>query len=559
MDPTQTQLVVRPKFTRAFAPKVRTGCRTCKTRHIKCDEEKPECRRCRTAGFKCDGYEPVQLEKKPKRKRKAKQQAAEEPTSSSASSSLVGTASPSPSEGIPLPHDHDYFFHHFLQSALQDICLSDSGEFWSRQVLPMSHTVEPIRCVVRALGAAHRFFIAQHESSESPKQLSLAPSHFETLAIRHYNQAIRTVVSSPAYDAQTSLICCILFVCLENMMGRYGEAIKHFQAGLRILNAEPFPRNESGAGGDAVREIAEVFHSIGMEIGDFIDKYYMPDPKFVMSDSEDESDPQPFRSYQEARQVLRSIDYIFAEYCELEDTHFGDCLKEAENTTPEALKALWLNRKDCQLTKKIYDVWDVMHSRFQAWNHSFNGYAERVRNSKVTTYEWQQMLLLTIRQAIWLAMLEAGRDWDQNVNLDHYDNALRCADLYLQSLGASGRATFASEGDFVSSLSHIALFCEDAPTTRRAINMLRSMRRREGVWDSEELAELHEAIVARTEAQHSIDELIMSRGGRPGIAQLLSGIGQVSFSPTNGIVLLSHLLPPTSPDQNELARMIYEL
>ena len=36
--------------------KVRTGCRTCKTRRTKCDETKPSCLRCTKAKFVCEGY-----------------------------------------------------------------------------------------------------------------------------------------------------------------------------------------------------------------------------------------------------------------------------------------------------------------------------------------------------------------------------------------------------------------------------------------------------------------------------------------------------------------------
>ncbi|OAA42551.1 Fungal Zn binuclear cluster domain containing protein [Cordyceps fumosorosea ARSEF 2679] len=33
-----------------------TGCWTCRSRHVKCDENKPSCHRCRTAGITCEGY-----------------------------------------------------------------------------------------------------------------------------------------------------------------------------------------------------------------------------------------------------------------------------------------------------------------------------------------------------------------------------------------------------------------------------------------------------------------------------------------------------------------------
>ncbi|KAJ5970804.1 uncharacterized protein N7479_000722 [Penicillium vulpinum] len=41
---------------RKWAPKLKSGCITCKIRRIKCDEEKPHCRRCVSTGRKCDGY-----------------------------------------------------------------------------------------------------------------------------------------------------------------------------------------------------------------------------------------------------------------------------------------------------------------------------------------------------------------------------------------------------------------------------------------------------------------------------------------------------------------------
>jgi arginine metabolism regulation protein II len=42
---------VRAEHTRTF-----TGCRTCRRRHAKCDEERPKCGACSRLGLKCGGY-----------------------------------------------------------------------------------------------------------------------------------------------------------------------------------------------------------------------------------------------------------------------------------------------------------------------------------------------------------------------------------------------------------------------------------------------------------------------------------------------------------------------
>ena len=42
---------------RNWAPKVRSGCKTCRQRRKKCDENKPHCHRCIKARYVCDGYD----------------------------------------------------------------------------------------------------------------------------------------------------------------------------------------------------------------------------------------------------------------------------------------------------------------------------------------------------------------------------------------------------------------------------------------------------------------------------------------------------------------------
>lgn len=43
--------------TKAASSYTYTGCWTCRKRHVKCSEERPECNRCKKAGFECAGYD----------------------------------------------------------------------------------------------------------------------------------------------------------------------------------------------------------------------------------------------------------------------------------------------------------------------------------------------------------------------------------------------------------------------------------------------------------------------------------------------------------------------
>ncbi|KAF7869989.1 hypothetical protein EAF04_004773 [Stromatinia cepivora] len=60
--PTSTVPIPQPRVrrSRASKPKVKTGCLTCKSRRVKCDEAKPGCLRCVRFGHKCEGYAYLQ-------------------------------------------------------------------------------------------------------------------------------------------------------------------------------------------------------------------------------------------------------------------------------------------------------------------------------------------------------------------------------------------------------------------------------------------------------------------------------------------------------------------
>ncbi|KAL3594305.1 hypothetical protein FPOAC2_08613 [Fusarium poae] len=183
--------------------RVKTGCRTCKTRKIKCDETWPKCKRCTTARRVCDGYDA--------------------PPVGSLSWDLLLRA-PQP-RLIPVTNAREVrclsFFHHVVAPALSG---PFDGSFWTYFVARMTHAEPAARHSVLAISQ----LFEDYEYSK--------PS-VDRFAIVHYNTAINLLVHGPPPSVDTVLLVCVLFICVEFLRGNRAAAITHAAHGLQLLNA----------------------------------------------------------------------------------------------------------------------------------------------------------------------------------------------------------------------------------------------------------------------------------------------------------------------------------
>ncbi|OLN97554.1 Transcriptional regulatory protein moc3-like protein 1 [Colletotrichum chlorophyti] len=184
---------------RKGSSKVKTGCRTCKARKVKCDEAKPKCMRCTTSGRQCAGYEatmnqglswyrPQQLTAHDQREGRAFQ-----------------------------------FFSHMVGPVLSGPM---DTYFWTHLVVQFSHFEPAVRHAVLAISSLYEDF---HQGGRVTRQKPC--NHF---ALKHYSAAIQRVQS--AQDEQLVMLACILFICIEYLQGDVEAALRHCRHGILILN-----------------------------------------------------------------------------------------------------------------------------------------------------------------------------------------------------------------------------------------------------------------------------------------------------------------------------------
>ncbi|KAE8355633.1 hypothetical protein BDV28DRAFT_155245 [Aspergillus coremiiformis] len=186
----------------------RTGCRTCRARHVKCDETPGACRNCTSSGRACDGYD---LQRLPPLTRSRKK---------------------TPGFRL-LPEVGCGIRWHYTIPTLAGFF---SSVLWEKLVLQMSYAEPAVYHAAVALSAIHQDVemygmpLPGQELDNTWHKFTMeqAGRSYAILNERHFSQDPRL--------REVMLLCCLLFVLLELLRGRYDDAFQHLEGGLRILH-----------------------------------------------------------------------------------------------------------------------------------------------------------------------------------------------------------------------------------------------------------------------------------------------------------------------------------
>ncbi|KAK0643870.1 hypothetical protein B0T16DRAFT_189895 [Cercophora newfieldiana] len=237
----------RPRATRASVPKVRSGCITCKRRHVKCDEAKPACQRCLKWQGTCEGYH---LESPSKRNR------SKSPTSSQASSQANTDESATTPRHIDFPSPpadivedvegedsaaeaerEEGYFQYWME-------LSDNlaGSWFPatlfNQTIPQLGRTEPaVRYAALAVGALAKA-VSSDRQAGAPAASTGSGSHYNH-AVTYYGRALRLVRIqqdlNSDYTLRVAIIACVLFACFEMLHDSCDAAVNHINHGLMMV------------------------------------------------------------------------------------------------------------------------------------------------------------------------------------------------------------------------------------------------------------------------------------------------------------------------------------
>ncbi|KAE8450857.1 hypothetical protein EG329_005770 [Mollisiaceae sp. DMI_Dod_QoI] len=205
--------------------KVKTGCATCRIRKIKCDENKPFCQKCVNTGRTCDGYDS--------------------PFRNFSSQLINITHAGSVKSDVRLrpirptlieitPQDIDLLNRYFSTKTLFDVKLDCDGE--ARQVLQASLSDPPIRHAVLSLKTLREDL---ETSGDGPASMVQQTSSYQ-YGLQQYSMALGGLasnLSSPSSNRlKSALLCCQVFISIEQVRKNYAAMAQHIIRGLRIMH-----------------------------------------------------------------------------------------------------------------------------------------------------------------------------------------------------------------------------------------------------------------------------------------------------------------------------------
>lgn len=471
-------------------------------RHKKCDEAKPFCQRCRDYGYKCDGYEQPQEPRCPKKKPQPK------PTSQAVVPSKRGVelvhALNNLGDVHGSPPEKSLFLHvnHCTIKDLIGYSTSLSG-FWRDYVLPIGHTISPVRHALISLGASHKSFLLRRSPGMPPTETQ----SYDNLAIQQYNKAISDltpIMGDPStLDVQAILICCLIFVCIDNLNGRHGVAMRHLRAGADLLTSmqDPAPVSrveeiESTPGqltstrcdSSTLCGISDMFERLSLDTSILLEDYPIHRHSF-REDTTDDTEG-PFLSSSAARDELRRIDVQFHDLWNPAD---GDscCKTELDGNCGQVCE-----RPSAEELERLMPAFQSVCDRFDRWCSRFDQYLQSINHTPASDGEFNEAMVLTLHRQIWIALLKQGPCCDGPLDRKYFEDILNQADLVIPIVSGGTRPMFTFEADTIPPVSFVVSFCEDDDLRRRAIAMLRAINRTEGAWDSVRMADMSEAELA---------------------------------------------------------------
>ncbi|KAI1133316.1 hypothetical protein F5Y10DRAFT_228744 [Nemania abortiva] len=455
--------------------KVKTGCRTCKARRVKCDEGRPSCHRCVSTGRTCDGYGIWGDSGIQQQAERAVTPRTQSDPIKYAMSSHYGKLSP----------EQDTCFQWFRHRTYTKLPLPFVTPFWRTLVLQACAAEPAILHAVLALGSAHQKESLGEEGETKESHDTLDSQ--QKFMLQEYGRAMRDLqphfLSQDRRSTHVALVVCTLFTFFENLLGRYATANAHLHSGLRLL-AETYAPVDRLEGGTATPErrgyvddwIIESFARLHVQaalLGQGLPSIYPRLPKFPLTPI-----PIVFESTNQAAhymdRLLLEIVHLIEKYRSLDDGAIDATLHDTQQRLQAELRH-WLAAYDATDpdTSEGFSAMDWFYIRVLRGYHTMatiiiNTCTWPMCETMYDLYTAEFIFLIEQLVAIWKAHV-ARPVWHPTPWTTEMPRKIS------HSVGDKA---------WIPLLYFVALKCRVRRIRLQAIRLLSQTEHKEGIWDS---------------------------------------------------------------------------
>ncbi|KAK0120472.1 hypothetical protein ONS96_010684 [Cadophora gregata f. sp. sojae] len=475
------------KKCRQGGPKTKTGCATCKTRRVKCDEGKPRCQRCEKANWPCK-YIPV---------RKGPLQRTTRTILPSRQICTVRGAGTNHGLQRLLPHlssfgsqDEYRYFQVFQTNTAPELTGYFDSNIWNRLILQACHHEPYAWHAVVAIGALRKSL--KISQLTKPRRRTLARpdddgSTHHVFALQQYGKSLRLMkeilTQGDESKFHNSLISSLLMICFETYLGNQELALTQIRTGVDILFSWPFKCRLQDDDFSSMKLLAKNYSFVDQDI---VSTFLLLDFQAMTSDNRDTRGmlskkypdiPPRFETVKEARMVLEVIVRRLRQWRTTVHTQHNPYVATfgVENCAD-----LGCNN---QVTSQLEDYFETI----KLWYHAFKPVFDVARKKRgCKEYFGANLLMARYIPIRFLFLVADGNETGSDVYLPECTVAVDLLEEVLEQDPnmKPGQATFVFNNHYVLGVFVIALRCRDPTLRRRAIAIMFKYPRREGLWDS---------------------------------------------------------------------------
>ncbi|KAF4967168.1 hypothetical protein FSARC_5240 [Fusarium sarcochroum] len=454
-----------------------------------------------------------------------------------------GTPSPSPttyqpSVALQIQPNESFYFDIFRSHTANELSGFFDNVFWTHHVPRECHSEEAIKCAVIALGALY-------QTLEQTAALSLpggpemgADAHVEVVrshwqvAIRRYGDACNALVKLNTQDQRshrTSIMANVLLACFDSFIGDHRQAIHQIQTGLGLLDifrTQQRQRLLPASQDPLEEELVTIFTRLAVQAKSYDMAFHFPQPFSIRLSSQSQSQspgpsgatsptqedpftiPETFTSVVEARvacdtlnaRIMRYIEELFAMKSDLKGTlpqswlDYGLQFKDYLDAWSKAFDNLFFSRHNPSVG--LQEKAGIAALKMLATNGRIlylMMFSDKESDFDNFLPQFQTIVDLGIEIVSDEERRAASRDCPNPEQCQHRQRESWQSRDFFPAMGFSAphiKPRFAADLGIVAPLFVVATKCRDPGTRRRAIQLLRSSARREGMWDSEMVANI---------------------------------------------------------------------